>query len=83
MPRILYEKGYKFYIYLNESPFEPAHVHVLTTDMSGEMKVWLNNLDIAECYDIPTHEWSKILKIIKQQKEFFIKRYYELNKQNH
>ncbi|CAG8709124.1 4128_t:CDS:2, partial [Racocetra persica] len=29
---------YKFYIYLNESPFEPAHVHVLTSDMSGEMK---------------------------------------------
>jgi len=45
------------------------------------MKVWLNkDLDIAECYDIPTHEWSKILKIIKEKQEFFVNKYYELNK---
>jgi len=56
MPRVWEEKGYKFYLYLNESRFEPAHVHVLGND--GEMKVWLNDdLDIAECYDIPYHEW--------------------------
>ncbi|CAG8688152.1 6077_t:CDS:2, partial [Racocetra fulgida] len=37
-------------------PFEPAHVHVLTSDMTGEMKVWLNeSLDIEECYNIPRH----------------------------
>ncbi|CAI2197767.1 14583_t:CDS:2, partial [Funneliformis geosporum] len=29
-------RGYKFYIYLNESPYEPAHIHVLSTE--GEMK---------------------------------------------
>ena len=81
MPRVWEEKGYKFYIYLNESKFEPAHIHVLSTER--EMKVWLNDdLDIAECYDIPYHEWSKILKIINKQQEFFIKKYYEFNKQS-
>jgi len=79
MPRILFEKGYKFYIYLNESKYEPPHIHVLGNE--GEMKVWLNDdLDISECYDIPPHEWSKILKIIKEKQEFFVNKYYELNK---
>lgn len=37
MPRIWFEKGYKFYIYLNESKYEPPHIHVLSNE--GEMKV--------------------------------------------
>jgi len=66
MLRIWYEKGYKFYIYLNESKFEPAHIHILSNE--GEMKVWLtDDLNIAECYDIPIHKWSTILKIIKKK----------------
>ena len=77
MPRVWAEKGYKFYIYLNESKYEPAHVHVLSNE--GEMKVWLENLEVEECYDIPLHEWSKILKIIKEKKEEFIKKYHEFN----
>lgn len=45
------------------------------------LKVWLNDdLDIAECYDIPAHEWSKILKIIKEKQKEFINKYHELNK---
>lgn len=78
MPRV-WEESYKFYIYLNESPYEPPHIHVLTPDMEGEMKVWLENLEIAECYNIPRHEWSKILKIIKREQESFKTKYYELN----
>ena len=59
MPRIWKENGYKFYIYLNESPYEPTHIHILTSDMEGEMKVWLNNLEIAECYNIPRYVWTQ------------------------
>ena len=57
------------------------HRTFMSLVMRGKMKVWLNkDLDIAECYDIPSHEWSKILKIIKEKQEFFINKYYELNK---
>lgn len=79
MPRIWLEEGYKFYIYLDESPFKPPHIHVLTSDAEGEMKVWLNNLEIGQCYNISRHEWSKILKIIKKQKTFFLEKYHEYN----
>ena len=42
------------------------------------MKVWLNkNLEIAECYNIPHHEWGKILGIIKNNQKIFLKKRYE------
>jgi Domain of unknown function (DUF4160) len=37
MPRVWEEKGYKFYIYLNESKYEPPHIRVLGNE--GEMKI--------------------------------------------
>ena len=62
MPRVWEEKGYKFYLYLNESRFEPAHVHVLGND--GEMKVWLNddldNIWKSERFSIST-DWHTCL----------------------
>ena len=80
MPTVLRSGPYRFFFYSSDGA-EPPHIHVLSTE--GEMKVWLNDdLDIAECYDIPYHEWSKILKIIKKQKDFFIKKYYEFNQQS-
>ena len=81
MPRVWEEKGYKFYIYLNESKYEPPHIHVLGNE--GEMKIWLNEqLEVAECYDIPLHEWGKIIKVIKSKKQEFITKYHELNQQS-
>jgi hypothetical protein len=37
------------------------------------MKVWLDkDLDIAEVYSIPSHEQTKILKIIEKNKQKFL-----------
>ena len=79
MPKVWQEKGYKFYIYLNESKYEPAHVHIWRTE-GGEMKVWLADLEIEEVYNIPPHEWSVILKIINKQKKLFEEKWNEFKK---
>jgi hypothetical protein len=34
------------------------------------MKIWLNvDLDIDKCYNIPVHEQTKLLKIVKENKK--------------
>ena len=77
MPTIHRERNYKFRFYSLEDN-EPPHIHVWSPN--GQMKVWLNDdLEVEECYDIPLHEWSKILKIIKEKKLEFIKKYHEFN----
>jgi hypothetical protein len=78
MPTIHQEKGYKFRFYSRENN-EPPHIHVWSSN--GQMKVWLNAaLDVAECYNIPRHEWKKILTIVSQQQKTFLKRWYEFKK---
>ena len=78
MPTIHREEKYKFRFYSLENN-EPPHIHVWSPD--GQMKVWLNkNLDVAECYNIPRHEWKKILAIIAEQQKTFLKKWYDFKK---
>lgn len=78
MPTIHREGSYKFRFYSNENN-EPPHIHVWSPD--GQMKVWLNeDLEIAECYGIPRHEWGKILGIIEKNKSTFLNKWYEFKK---
>lgn len=78
MPTIHREGNYKFRFYSNENN-EPPHIHVWSPN--GQMKVWLNvDLDIDECYNIPRHEWGKILEIIAENKKTFLKKWYDFKK---
>jgi len=78
MPTIHREGSYKFLFYSLENN-EPPHIHVWTT--SGQMKVWLNeDLEIEKCYNIPRHEWGKILGIIERNKKTFLTKWYEFKK---
>jgi len=77
-PTIHRERGYKFYFWVGEVATEPPHVHLWGN--GGSMKVWLNDLSIAECYKIPIHEQTKLLKIIKEHCREFLKKWYEIKK---
>lgn len=70
-PRLAKQIGYTFLFYSSEPlAKEPAHVHVESE--RGEMKVWLETLEIAECFGIPKHDQNKIIKIIKDNQEKFL-----------
>lgn len=80
MPEIHRERGYKFYFYSGEVANEPPHIHLW--GKGGEMKIWLDSLEIAEVYNIPSHEQTKLLKIIKERKEEFLQKWYEVKKRS-
>ena len=82
MPTIHRERGYKFHFWVGETANEPAHVHIWK---SGEsMKVWLNeDLEIAECCNVPAHEQTKLLKIVKDNKKFFLDKWYAVKKRTY
>jgi len=80
MPTIHRERGYKFYFWVGETANEPPHVHIWGNE--GEMKVWLADLSIEECYNIPNHEQTKLLKIVKEHQEEFLKKWYAIKQRN-
>ena len=80
MPTIHRERGYNFNFFGGEVANEPPHIHIW--GKGGEMKIWLDaNLTIARCYNIPAHEQTKLLKIVKEKKKIFLKEWYAIKKQ--
>lgn len=78
MPTVLRETGYSFRFYSKENN-EPPHIHIW--GKGGQMKVWLTkDLEIAEVYNIPPHEQTKILKIIEKNKQKFLYEWFEFKK---
>jgi len=61
-PRLDRQRGYLFYFRAAEVLIEPAHIHI--EGEKGAMKIWIPSLEIAECYNIPTHEQNKLLDIV-------------------
>jgi Domain of unknown function (DUF4160) len=81
MPTIHRERGYKFHFWVGEVANEPPHVHIWGNE--GEIKVWLNaGLEIEECYNIPNHEQTKLLKTIKEHRKEFLEKWYEVKKRS-
>jgi hypothetical protein len=77
-PTIHRERGYKFHFWVGEVAQEPPHIHVW--GQGGDMKVWLDSLEIADCYKISAHEQTKLLKIIKEHRQEFLNKWYEIKK---
>jgi len=69
MPTIFRSGPYRFHFYSRE-PGEPPHVHVARDDM--EAKFWLEPVCLAKNYGIPTHEISKILGIVRKEKQVLV-----------
>lgn len=68
MPTVLVKDGFRFFFYSREGN-EPPHIHVI--GKGGEMKIWLNNLNIAAAYALSPKEQRIALEIVVMNIELF------------
>ena len=68
MPTILRRNGYRFFFYSREGR-EPPHIHVI--GHGGEMKVWLEDMNVANVYRLSLNRQRKVLEIIQENKKLF------------
>ncbi len=70
MPTLLNWKGHKFLFYSREIG-EPPHIHVLKDNK--QLKVWLEDLEVARNVRFADHEINDILKVIKEHRAEFVR----------
>ena len=70
MPTVLVKDGFRFFFYSREGN-EPPHIHVI--GKGGEMKIWLNSLDISKIYNLSPKEQRIVLEIVSSNIELFKK----------
>jgi hypothetical protein len=70
MPTVLIKDGFRFFFYSREGN-EPPHIHVI--GKGGEMKVWLDSLDISKVYNLSPKEQRIVLEIVVSNVETFKK----------
>lgn len=63
MPTILRKNGFRFFFYSHEGN-EPPHVHIL--GRNGEMKIWLNPIQIGRVYNLSNKDQRDALKITEE-----------------
>lgn len=75
MPTILNIEGFRFHFYSDEGN-EPCHIHVKKGEARG--KIWLEPV-YEECYlyGFTIKEQKKIKSLIKENRAYFIKKWYE------
>ena len=80
MPKIYEQNGYRFFFYSAEGD-EPCHVHVKKGE--GDGKIWLEP-ELKEEYlvDFKSQEKKQISKIVQEQRDYFIRRWYEYFQDN-
>jgi hypothetical protein len=71
-PTLLRKEGFKFFFYANEH--KPRHIHIMKGD--DYAKVNLESLEVKKNFFKP-NEFKKVLKIINQHKDDFIRRWDE------
>ncbi len=70
MPTVLIKDGFRFFFYSREGN-EPPHIHII--GKGGEMKVWLDSLDISKVYNLSPKEQRIVLEIVVSNVETFKK----------
>jgi hypothetical protein len=75
MPKIYEQNGYRFFFYSAEGD-EPCHVHIKKGE--GDGKIWLEP-ELKEEYlvDFKGQEKKQIIKIVQEQRDYFIRRWHE------
>ena len=75
LPKIFEQNGYKFFFYSGDGD-EPCHIHVKKG--KGDGKIWLEpKLKIEYFVDFKNQEEAKIIKIATENRDNFIKMWYE------
>lgn len=74
MPTILSKNGFRFFFYTGEGN-EPAHIHII--GRGGEMKVWLNPIQVSNVYSMSSKDQKEVLRITKDNAKLFIEKWKE------
>ena len=75
MPSVFESKGFNFSFFSSDIN-EPIHIHVTKGD--GFAKIWLEpEISWAFCYSFKPKEKRSIFKIVKNNKELLIEKWYE------
>lgn len=77
MPSILKIRGFRFHFYSDEGK-EPPHIHIAYSD--GECKYWLEPVKLAKNRGIKPNALRSIEKLVFENKEYLLGKYYEFCK---
>lgn len=69
MPTVLREKGFRFFFYSREGT-EPPHIHVV--GHGGEMKVWLQPVEVSKVFKLSPKNQRVVLEIIGENLELIL-----------
>ena len=58
---------------MGEVTHEPLHIRI--KGEKGRMKIWLLSLEIANCRGISAHEQTKLLEIMEENRQSFLKKW--------
>jgi len=79
MPTTLRKNGFRFFFYSREGN-EPAHVHVI--GRGGEMKGWLDPIEIVAVYKLAAKDQREVLKITKENVKLLLNSWKDWHESN-
>jgi len=74
VPALLRVRGYRFFFFSLESR-EPPHMHVAHAGRYA--KFWLEPVELANNHGFRGHELTEIRKIVIENREFLLEKWYE------
>lgn len=74
MPNVVTEDGYRLFFYSNEND-EPIHVHV--EKGSCAIKIWVDDLEVADHYNCKQKEVKKAIQLAEKYKALILKKWHE------
>lgn len=74
MPNLLRVRGYRFFFFSMEGR-EPPHIHVAHAERYA--KFWLDPVGVADVRGFRANEMTDIRKIVVENAQFFLERWYE------
>ncbi len=72
VPTIFIKNGFRFFFYSHEGR-EPAHIHVI--GRNGEMKVWLDPIEIARVYRLSAKDQREVLNVVRENAILFLEKW--------
>ncbi|PWU12533.1 MAG: DUF4160 domain-containing protein [Bdellovibrio sp.] len=79
MPTIFRKDGFRFFFYSHEGS-EPPHVHIV--GRSGEMKIWLQPIEVARTFGLSAKDQRDVLNITEENVTLFLEKWKEWHGSN-
>lgn len=74
MPTVLKIGGYRFFFFSLDRN-EPPHIHVEQAENYG--KFWLDPVALARSWGFRSHEITKLLKMVEENRQLFKEKWHE------